>query len=946
MRPEVGRRSLSSGALATLAALPGALAVALSLSLAAPAAAQPEPGTRAGVKASREHCALLDDPSIKGRMDGRLRMLLVACGREYELGGVRQEPAGPALPGAGPSTTDVQVNDSSGDSGSSHTQSENSIAINEVTGTLCAGFNDSNGLGANGFTGFSRSIDGGATWTDQGALGNNSGGDPSVVWRQSDGHFYFTALENVGLGIWRSTDDCQTFTFLGNTHVSGGDDKELLAVDNTGGTFHGRLYVAWTDFNAGGRIFVNFSDNGTTWSTALAVSAVGEDVQGAWPTVAPNGDVYVGWNRWNPFPAGPIDIEIVRSTNGGVSFTPVTNPMTGEVNPRDSAATASCGRPALKANIRYLPSPQLAVGPNGDLHAVYSYDQDGFNTGDVVDVFYRRSTNDGATWEPEIQLNDDGTTTDQFFPTLSVGASNVVSAAWYDRRLDTANNTMLDYFQRFSFDGGVTWQPSIRISDVSTPVFLDPNLATCYHGDYDWQIQPAGAVHMVWSDDRNMQGGHNDPDAWSQSLPAGVDFLLLATPTSVDVCSPNDANYTIDVPQFQGFVEPVTLASTGEPAGTTVMFGTNPVTPPGSSTMTVTNTGAASPGSYTINVTGTSSPSTIVHDTDVGLNLFGAVPGSVTLTAPADGATNQALAPTLTWSAATQGTSYDVEVATDAGFTNVVYSATVAGTSHTLGTALDPITQYFWHVRGTNVCGNGAFSTAFSFTTRAIPPFLLVDDDDNATDVRPTYEAALTALGVTYDVWNTANSDNEPSALDLSPYHTVIWFTGHEFGGAAGPGATSEGVLAAWLDGGNKCFFISSQDYHFDRNLTPFMTTHLGTAAVADDTSQTTVTGTGTFAGLGPYTLVYPFSNFSDTMTASGGGQVSFTGNAGNAALRRDGGVYRTHFFGYPWEAISTPANRQAVMQRVLEDCAQVTDLILVDGFESGDTSAWSETTP
>jgi hypothetical protein len=388
----------------------------------------------------------------------------------------------------------------------------------------------------------------------------------------------------------------------------------------------------------------------------------------------------------------------------------------------------------------------------------------------------------------------------------------------------------------------------------------------------------------------------------------------------------------------------VTLASTGEPAGTTVTFGTNPVVPPGSSTMTVTNTGAASAGSYAINLTGTSSPSTIVHDTNVGLNLFGAVPGSVTLTAPADGATDQVLAPSLAWSAATQGTSYDLEVATDAAFTSVVYSATVAVTSHTLAAPLDSSTQYFWRVRGTNVCGDGAFSTAFSFTTRAIPPFLLVDDDDNATNVRPTYEAALTALGVAYDVWNTANSDTEPTAVDLSLYHTVIWFTGHEFGGFAGPGPTAEAALAAWLDGGDKCFFISSQDYRYDRGLTSFMTSHLGAGAVTNDTGQTTVTGTGTFAGLGPYGLVYPFTNFSDTMTPNAGGQVSFTGDEGTAALRRDGGVYRTHFFGYPWEAISTPANRQAVMQRVLEDCAQVTHLVFADGFETGDTSAWITT--
>jgi hypothetical protein len=330
----------------------------------------------------------------------------------------------------------------------------------------------------------------------------------------------------------------------------------------------------------------------------------------------------------------------------------------------------------------------------------------------------------------------------------------------------------------------------------------------------------------------------------------------------------------------------------------------------------------------------------------VNLDLSTATPPAATLLAPANGATDEPLTPALEWTAAAQSSSYDIEVATDAGFTNVVYSAADADTSHAVVTALDPATQYFWRVRGTNPCGAGTFAAAFSFTTRAVPPFLLVDDDDNATDVRPTYEAALTALGVTYDVWNTANSDAEPAALDLSSYHTILWFTGHAFGGFAGPGPATEAALASWLDSGSKCFFISSQDYHFDRGLTSFMMTHLGTASVTNDTAQTSVTGAGTFAGLGPYALSYPFTNFSDTMAPNAGGEVSFTGNQGNAALRRDGGDYRTHFFGYPWEAISTAPGREAVMQRILDDCAEVTGLIFADGFETGDTSAWSLVVP
>jgi Immune inhibitor A-like, MAM domain len=125
-------------------------------------------------------------------------------------------------------------------------------------------------------------------------------------------------LDSAGLGMWRSTDDRDSFTFLGNPHVGSLDDKELLAVDNNLASLHyGRLYVAWVDF-ASRRIFVTTSGDGSTWSTPVAVSDVSADVQGAWPAVAPSGDVYVAWVCWNPYPNGPI--EVVRSTNGGTSL--------------------------------------------------------------------------------------------------------------------------------------------------------------------------------------------------------------------------------------------------------------------------------------------------------------------------------------------------------------------------------------------------------------------------------------------------------------------------------------------------------------------------------------------------------------------------------------------------------------------------------------------------
>jgi len=707
-----------------------ALAMSISPTFASATGRLPDPSD-AGYRAAKlalersawaaehpEACALLDDAKASQLMDGLLLKLAVLCDRPEFLGAVLQEENEGGFEALG---TDVRANDPGTDSGASRTQSETSIAVNETTGTLCAGYNDSfhgvtQGLG---YTGFSSSTDGGATWSDHGALGPTSFGDPSIFWRRTDGKFYIGAIHSSGMGLWDLGANCTSATFVANPHVGGGDDKELFAVDNNPASpFYGRMYMAWTDFSAGARIFEVHSDNGTSWSAPVALSGAGVDVQGAWPAVAPNGsDVYVAWVRWNPYSTGPIDIEVSRSTNGGGSWALVTNPMTGQVNPRASGPTSSCGRPALNGNIRYLPSPEIAVGPDGALHVVYTYDPDGFNTGDVVNAYYRRSTNNGTSWGTEVPLNTVGTN-DQFFPSLSVGANNIVSASWYDRRLD-GGNLRVRYFQRSSFDGGVSFGTDMEVTDADSPVVLDPNLATCYHGDYDTQIQTPSAAFMIWADDRGTEGGGNNPDAWTDSVALSDDFLVLPSPASQEVCSGTNALIDIDVPSFNAFTNPVTLSVMGQPGGTTTNFSVNPVTPPGSSVLTVGNTAAVASGTYNLTITGTAGA--ITHDGAADLVFFAAAPAAPTLVSPAQGATNVPVDVTFMWNAAADASEYLLEVATDSGFSSLVFSGTTSGTSLAATPDLPSSSLLFWRVTASNGCGSGPTSATRNFTTEALP---------------------------------------------------------------------------------------------------------------------------------------------------------------------------------------------------------------------------------
>lgn len=209
------------------------------------------------------------------------------------------------------------------------------------------------------------------------------------------------------------------------------------------------------------------------------------------------------------------------------------------------------------------------------------------------------------------------------------------------------------------------------------------------------------------------------------------DFTLSVTPDPQAICAPATADYDVIVGSILGYTDSVTLSTPGLPAGLSSSFGTNPVTPPFTTTLTIDDTNLAAAGSYNIAVVGIAPTST--HTVTVGLDLFTAVPTAPLLTAPANGSNGVSTLPTFTWNAASQASSYLLEVATDAGFTNVVYTTTVNSASHDLpgGSELDTSTTYFWRVTASNSCGDGSTSSTYLFTTASAPGDCAIDQTPN-----------------------------------------------------------------------------------------------------------------------------------------------------------------------------------------------------------------------
>ncbi len=255
------------------------------------------------------------------------------------------------------------------------------------------------------------------------------------------------------------------------------------------------------------------------------------------------------------------------------------------------------------------------------------------------------------------------------------------------------------------------------------------------------------------------------------------DFTLNATPTSQAVCIPTNAVYTVNVGSILGFSDAVSLSASGTPPNYTPSFSPNPVTPPGSSTMTLLGGNPSAIGSYNVRVTGIAPTST--HAVTVTLDLYNAVPGAPALVSPADGANGVATTPTFTWAPSAQAVTYYIEIATDAGFSNIVDAASVSGTSYTPGAPLMPLTTYYWRVRADNACGTGTFSAPFSFTTKAqicqAPNIPIPDDPDVSDSFMVPNLGTITDLDVSLDVSHTWVGDLQFSLLHVDTGTQVMF---------------------------------------------------------------------------------------------------------------------------------------------------------------------------
>ncbi|RZJ66451.1 MAG: T9SS type A sorting domain-containing protein [Flavobacterium sp.] len=193
-----------------------------------------------------------------------------------------------------------------------------------------------------------------------------------------------------------------------------------------------------------------------------------------------------------------------------------------------------------------------------------------------------------------------------------------------------------------------------------------------------------------------------------------VAFSGVAGDQNKTACSGVDVSYTIPYTALGGFTGTTTFSASGQPAGSTVTFSPASVTASGNVTMTISNTAGLTGGFFPITVTASSGAT--VKTVPLYFQMFSTVFPAITPSSPANMATGQNTTLNLTWSALDNAATYDVQVATDAAFTNIISTGNVPVNSYTVS-GLTQGTNYYWRVKPNNTCAAGTYGTAFAFQT-------------------------------------------------------------------------------------------------------------------------------------------------------------------------------------------------------------------------------------
>jgi hypothetical protein len=250
--------------------------------------------------------------------------------------------------------------------------------------------------------------------------------------------------------------------------------------------------------------FSRTTNGGETWEPARLIFDPGQQSQtiGNQIVVLPDGDLVNIFDlikiTRGALPRGAFfNVALIRSEDQGVTWGPQARNRKVSPIVVDRLATIGVTDPETGDPVRTGDIiPDIAVGPGGDLYAVWQDARPNGNQADAVVV--SRSNDGGFTWSRFAKVNKTPTNIpignqQAFTPSVHVAADGTVAVTYYDfRNNDSATDLKTDYFIVHCHPIAPTgctspgdWGDEIRLSDVSFDMRQAPFAGGFFTGDYE-----------------------------------------------------------------------------------------------------------------------------------------------------------------------------------------------------------------------------------------------------------------------------------------------------------------------------------------------------------------------------------------------------------------------------------------------------------------------------
>lgn len=306
--------------------------------------------------------------------------------------------------------------------------------------------------------------------------------------------------------------------------------NSAIAVDSSGQ----HVYVVWED----NRCLVydrdvylsHSSDGGLSFLPAVRVNDDSGYTRQWFPVVACDDsgqNVYVAWQDFRDTLYG-ANVYFARSTDYGQTFE-----ENYCVNDTTTTGSSKQGNPSI-------------ISKDGIIHLAWRDERDDYT------IYHNKSTDGGVSFGIDTRVREYGLTGAGMYPSITADDSGRVYVVWYDSRNFSTQG--YDIYFAFSADYGFTFEPSVRVNDLS-------GILTAWDMEPSVSVNEHGKVFIAWDSDRN-DPSHTNPDIYCASgTPTGIAETQPSDAAifSVDLC-PNPFSRTVSIEcQYPDTVQEINL---------------------------------------------------------------------------------------------------------------------------------------------------------------------------------------------------------------------------------------------------------------------------------------------------------------------------------------------------------------------------------------------------